>query len=197
MRRGTKVPGAGRRPGASRFPRKLADGACGAHARPPCPTAARRAEQALQPRGVRVGGPHCSQCAVSAVSFTVRCARSVAPLHLRGAEFAKGDARPQVARGPGPRSSQCRRPRRVASGVPTFALRCAVEACLCAESLPLGTSLPSGPPAGKASDLEVSAGGKQETDAGLRARLPEPCWAQGLSLSTPRGGGSARPGGAP
>lgn len=59
VRRGTKVPGAGRRPGASQFPGKLADGACGAHARPPCPAAARRAKQALQPRGVRVGGPHC------------------------------------------------------------------------------------------------------------------------------------------
>lgn len=59
----TRRGGGGGRPGASRFPRKLAGGACGAHARrgsrlrPPCPAAAQRAGVGGGPPcGVRVRG---------------------------------------------------------------------------------------------------------------------------------------------
>lgn len=44
LRVGAPRPPGGKASGASRFPRKLANGACDAHARLPCPVAARRAE---------------------------------------------------------------------------------------------------------------------------------------------------------
>ena len=114
----TEAARVGRRPGSARFPRKLARGACGAHAHPGLPPASSVSSGGAAggtglgpPFGERVrgrSGPGVSHVLwrrlCGCFQFPFRGAvQAWSALHLYCAAFAKGERpAPQVARGPWP-----------------------------------------------------------------------------------------------